>query len=196
MDLRNEVMIAFSKVAYPGDDRLTACGCEECRWEVGRFRGKRWNRLTLDDFGALDGGANFALLTPAAFHYFLPGLLMLALDDLKTGRYLLDQVIGRITASDREGEQARREAEQVVKRLTLRQRQVLVALLRQAEGPIPDVPVIWLSAIVNLTDGIVAPYAHDSVERWLAEKYGGRSGYPQAAKVRSLNHSTERNLKE
>src|SRR3712207_9063711 len=64
--LRDEVMIAFAKVPYPGDDTLTSCVCDECRWEVGRLRGKKWTRLSLDDFGAEDAPANVAILTPAA----------------------------------------------------------------------------------------------------------------------------------
>ena len=38
MTLRDEVIIAFSKVPYPGDEALTSCNCDECRWEVGRFK--------------------------------------------------------------------------------------------------------------------------------------------------------------
>jgi hypothetical protein len=75
MSLREEVTIAFSKTPYPSHAALTACGCDECRWEVSRLRGKRRSRLGWDNIGAED--ANLSLLTPAAFHNFIPGLLLL-----------------------------------------------------------------------------------------------------------------------
>jgi hypothetical protein len=181
MTQRDEVMIAFSKVPYPGDEALTPCGCDECRWEVGRLRGKKWTRLGLDDFGAGDGEANVALLTPAAFHYFLPGLMLVALDHSEARGDILGKVIHRITASDREGKAARAKVDQVINRLSGRQRQVLADLIRQAEGSEPHVPAIWQSAIANLIDGIATPYDHGTVERWLAEEDGGRSGLPPAS---------------
>lgn len=181
MSLRDEAMIAFSKVPYPGDEALTSCDCDECRWEVGRLRGKKWTRLSLDDFGAGDGAANVALLTPAAFHYFLPGLILLALDHPGMTGDILGMVVRRLTASDREGEAARAKVDQVIKRLSGRQRRVLIELILQAEGSEPHVPAIWQSAITNLIDGVATPYDYSTVERWLAEEYGGRSGLPPAS---------------
>ncbi len=61
-------MFAFSEVPYPGDDASRSGDCDECCWDVKRFRGKRWSQLGLDDFRAEDGDANVALLMPTAFH--------------------------------------------------------------------------------------------------------------------------------
>jgi hypothetical protein len=181
MSLRGEAMIASSKVPCPGDEALTSRNGDECRWEVGRLRGKEWTRLSLDDFGANDGAANVALLTPAAFHYFLPGLILLALDHPGMAGDILGKVVRRLTASDREGEAARAKVDQVIKRLSGRQRRVLIDLIRQAEGSGPHVPAIWRSAIMNLIDGVATPYDYGAVERWHSEEYGGRSGLPPAS---------------
>jgi hypothetical protein len=108
-------------------------------------------------------------------------LILLALDHPEARGDILGKVIRRLTASDREGEASRANVAQVVKRLTKRQRQVLVDLIRQAEGTEPHVPAIWRSAVANLIDGVATPYDDDAVERWLAEKHGGRSGIPPAS---------------
>lgn len=176
MTLRDEVTFAFSKVPPPGDEALTSCDCEECRWEVGRFRGKRWNRLGPDDFGAEDGGANVALLTPAAFHYFLPGLILVALDHPEERGIILHKVICRLAASDREGEASRAEVDRFIGRLSGRQRRVLVEFIRRAEGSEPHVPMIWQSAVANLIDGVARPYNFVAALRWVEEECGWRSG--------------------
>ncbi len=180
MGLRDDVMAAFSRVPYPGDEALTSCDCDDCRWEVAQFRGKKWTRLSLDDFGAEDGDANEARLTPAAFHYFLPGLILLALDHPEAASSILGKVIRRFTVSDVERESARSKANQILRRLSARQRQVLVEVIRGAGESVPHVPVIWQSAVANLMDGAVTPYASEMVDRWLAEQHGGRSGLPPA----------------
>jgi hypothetical protein len=57
----------------------------------------------------------------------------------------------------------------------------LIDLIRRAQSSEPHVPAIWQSAIMNLIDGVATPYDYGSVERWLSEEYGGRSGLPQAS---------------
>ncbi len=175
MSPRDEVMFAFSKVPYPGDDALACCGCDECRWEVAQLRGKKWTRLSLDDFAA----ANFGLLTPAAFHYFLPGLILLALDHPALLGEIVGTVVRRLTVSDREGDGARAQVDHGIKRLSSRQRRVVIDVIRQAEGRAPHVPAIWQSALMNLIDGAATPYSQTAVERWLREQTGGGSGQPQ-----------------
>jgi hypothetical protein len=95
-------------------------------------------------------------------------------------------VVRRLTASDREGEAARAIVDQVIKRLSGRQRRLLIDLVRQAEGSEPHVPAIWQSAIRNLIDGAATPYDYGTVEHWLSETYGGRSGLPPASGDRGL----------
>jgi len=158
MSLRDEVLFAFSRTSYPGDDALTSCNCEDCRWEVARLRGKKWTRLSLDDFGAEDGNANVALLLPAAFHYYLPGLLLLLLDHPEeTQGWLLDRVLSRLTIPETADAGWRTKVEGIVKRLSARQREVAIAVIEQAKPPNHGLHV--QSALSNLRDGAVTPYS-------------------------------------
>ena len=168
--LRDEVIIAFSKTPYPGDEALTACSCDECRGEVSRFEGKKWSRLSLQDLREGDCGASIPSLTPTAFHYFLPGLLIVALDNPDIQTLLLGRVIRRLVVSDRAGEARRRNVEQIHKRLSSRQRQVLVDVMRQVEDSVPHDPVTWNSALGNLIGGTVIPYSQASADLWLQER--------------------------
>lgn len=175
MSLRQEVLIAFSKTPHPGDESLTSCGCDECQREVGRFKGKKWSRLSIDDVVTDNGDANVNFLTPAAFHYFLPGLILISLDHPEVSERILDTIVLRLVVADRESEDRQKGVEETIKRLTARQKHLLIAVIQQAEDVEPHVPEIWLSAITNLRDGVITPYSQDVVERWLAEKFGGKS---------------------
>ncbi len=163
MSLRQDVMIAFSKVHHPGDDSLTVCPCDECQWEVARFKGKKWSRLSLADVST--ESANIFLLTPAAFHYFLPGLLLLILDHPDADS-LLGRIISRLVVSDQASEAERANVEQFVSRLSARQRQVLVEIVRQAHDSASYSPVVWNSAIANLRGDVVSPYSSEALEQW------------------------------
>jgi hypothetical protein len=164
MALREEILYAFSKTPRPTDGDLTSCPCDECQWEVRRFRGQTWIRLTWEDLGE-DGNVFF--LTPEAFHYFLPGLMLLALDDPEDGSGLLGKIVSRIVISDRASEQDREGAGRILKRLSPRQRQLLIDLLRQSEDTAPHIPAIWGSAIRNLSGRNVSSYAQADIEQWL-----------------------------
>jgi hypothetical protein len=170
MGLREEIQYAFAKTPYPGDQALTSCSCEEYQWEVCRFRGKKWSRLTLEDVSCGDGG-NVVYLTPAAFHYFLPGLMLLVLDHGLESGTLDCSIVSRFAASDRDEEGIKRVAK-MINRLSLRQRRVIVDFLRHLEPTGFQVPEVLRSAIENLHSGDARPYSQEAVEQWLAETYG------------------------
>jgi hypothetical protein len=183
MSSREAVLYAFSRTPPPGEDALTSCNCEECRWDVARLRGKKWTRLSPDDFGASDGGANFALLTPSAFHYYLPGLLLLALDHPDLAPEFIAKIINRLTAPDSTAEARLPRIAQLIKRLTLRQREVLVEFLHQAAPSTPHVPPIWEAAIASLIGGSPSFYSATAVDQWLVEQHGRDSGLPGASQL-------------
>lgn len=184
MRQREEIQGAFSKTPYPGDEALRACPCEECRWEVRCFRGKRWSRLRPEDVSAADGG-NVAALTPAAFHYFLPGFLLLILDQPEEVGTLVHSIIDRLATSDREGDEGLQRVNRNIKQLTMRQRRVLASFLNLLREKEPHVPEVWRSAIENLLSKKVQSYSQATVEQWLAEKCGwhqppaSRAGHQQ-----------------
>ena len=70
---------------------MTGCPCEECRFEVRGFRGKSWPRLRLEDISG-DGG-NVFMLTPRAFQYLLPGLMLMVLERGDRARFLVGRIM-------------------------------------------------------------------------------------------------------
>jgi hypothetical protein len=70
----------FSKVQYPGDDKVFAEGVEDSYMEarVGEFRGKHWqdiHSITIRE--CVDC---FIFFTPEALHFYLPAFLIEYLD--------------------------------------------------------------------------------------------------------------------
>jgi hypothetical protein len=173
MSLRDEIQYAFAKTPYPGDDALTSCACEECQYSVRRFRGKKWSRLTLADVG--DDQGNVASLTPPAFHYFLPGLLLLVLDQGEQSGSLLHSIADRFAIGDLNVDRNKDGITRVgkmIQRLSHRQRQALADFFRYFESTPLYVPEVMYSAIGNLLSGEVRPYSHRAFEQWLARTYG------------------------
>jgi hypothetical protein len=76
--LRRCIEEAFADVPYPGDDRIASnprC-CSEC-WETDEFfKGRHWRDLARPGVRLPFLWAGLALLTPEAFHFFLPGYLL------------------------------------------------------------------------------------------------------------------------
>jgi hypothetical protein len=68
---------AFADVPYPGDDHIVDHqDCPECDDVRDFFRGKSWRELKFPELHAFHG--SLPLLTPEAFHYFLPGYMLAA----------------------------------------------------------------------------------------------------------------------
>jgi hypothetical protein len=162
---RQTVINAFAKTPRPDDSSLCVCTCEECEWEVARFRGKKWPQLTIEDFCAEDGDANVTFLTPAAFQYFLPGLILLIGDDAQLD-WLVHRILARLTVSDQDDESRRESTHQVIKRLNSSQRQTLVHVVSDWRQRVPCAPAIWDALISSLHDGAVRCFAVREVEEY------------------------------
>jgi hypothetical protein len=138
---RQKVINAFSKTPHPGDERLCSCHCEECQWEVTRFKGKKWTQLTLDDLatGGRGGEANVFLLTAEAFHYFLPGLVLLI--DVNEGmEWLVRDVVSRLVVSDRHTESRRESVGNVIRKMNPEQRSVLLPVVEEWKRVTTNIP--------------------------------------------------------
>jgi hypothetical protein len=166
MAIREDIIHAFSKTPYPGDEALTECSCPECRWEVQGFVGKRWSRITLADF--VDEEARIPALSPAAFHYFLPGLMLLVLDHLAEAEFLQSWIIDRFTCPDYRVERQLPRVNNTLRRLTARQREVVVAFIRDIEPNACLVPEILRATIAGLQSGEAQPYSLTVVQEWVA----------------------------
>ncbi len=75
-ELLEAIAGAFADCAYPGDDHLTVY--DRAGWEYDEtrklLRGKTWQEMPVHEF--LSGDTPIPDLTPNAFHYFLPALLI------------------------------------------------------------------------------------------------------------------------
>ena len=157
------VINAFAKTLHPGDRSLCACQCAECRSEVAKFKGKKWSQLKLDDFAGDGTGANIAMLTPAAFCYFLPGLILLTLTDVDCG-LLVSRIVDRLIVCDKDTEERRSGVGDVLKRLSARQRAVLIDVADAWRLKMPYAPLIWESLVASLRNGTAACYSADAVD--------------------------------
>jgi hypothetical protein len=84
-DLQNQIREAFPPTHFEGP--VTACDCEECREIREALRNKRWDQVPADFF---DLTCSPTLLTPEAFHAFLPAYLLRAINDLNTPSILVE----------------------------------------------------------------------------------------------------------
>jgi hypothetical protein len=75
--LRDQIREAFPATRFDGP--ITSCDCEECTNIREELRHKRWDEIST---AFLDSTCSPMLLTPEAFHAFLPAYLLRALDDL------------------------------------------------------------------------------------------------------------------
>ncbi|MFO1019975.1 MAG: DUF6714 family protein [Planctomycetales bacterium] len=165
---RQTIINAFAKNRRPADEALTECDCEECQAEVQNLKGKTWSQITLADIGPFSGNIND--LTPAAFYYFLPGLLLLTLDH-PDADWIAEAVIFRLTESDREGNHVSSRLRQDLIRLNPYQREVLAELVSdwQRHFNFSMFPGIWESLILSLSSREPVRYSWEALEAYNRE---------------------------
>ncbi len=79
--LPNEIEAAFSGVSYPGNDRLTVYDKSGREYDdtYQLLRGRTWQDLSVVEF--MRGDTPIPDLSPEAFHYYMPALLLASLDE-------------------------------------------------------------------------------------------------------------------
>lgn len=167
MGLREDIWAAFPYTPYPGDRILTTCACDECRWEVRNLRGKSWKQIGVSDLGG-DGGS----MSPEAFRYYLPGLLVLALNNPPDASMITAlQIVPYLTVSETEKriENALQSKQMTIGRLTRRQRDVIVRFLDEV-GEDGQIPEMLRSARENVLTGEVRPFSDAVVRDWLRQQ--------------------------
>jgi hypothetical protein len=169
MVLSEEFVHAFACVPYPGDEALTECPCEECRWGVGRFVGKDWQTLRFKDAVSDQDDANIKLLSPTAFQYFLPGLMRLALKSHVDSFWIAMRILDRLTSSDQRME-ILKEAQTAIDHLSPEQREVVAQFIERLRGDEDISPVILASAYQNVTTGNAKPYSQRELEEWVRSR--------------------------
>ena len=78
-NLRQEILDAFENVAPPKDG-IIQHECDDCFAMRDSFIGNDWK--TLESKTIEDNSGSLLLLTPDAFHYFLPAYLIHSLENL------------------------------------------------------------------------------------------------------------------
>lgn len=172
---RQSVINAFAKVVRPGAKSLCVCQCAECRSEIKKFDGKTWSQLKCEDFAGDAVGASLAILSPAAFCYYLPGVILLVLEEADC-TWLVDKILLRLTVSDQDTEERRAGVDAVIQRLTVQQRDVLHTAVDTWRRAMQYAPVFWDALAASLRNGKATCYPAIAVESYnravLASHYG------------------------
>jgi hypothetical protein len=77
MNVRESIASAFKDVPYPGDDKIALHECPRCRELRDDLRGK--SSPVLEDCVLERNCGDLALLSPAAFHHFVPSYMLYSL---------------------------------------------------------------------------------------------------------------------
>ena len=92
MSLKEKIEAAFAVVEYPGDGNITRCPyhCSECTRVAEFFKGRKWTGNTAEELKAQHTA--LALFTPDAFQYFLPGFMLISMNDYQKGDVIPDAI--------------------------------------------------------------------------------------------------------
>ncbi len=92
MSLQERIKTAFAEVLYPGDNNITRCPyrCRPCQEIADYFKGKTWEGHGVEDLR--DHHTALSLLTPEAFHYFLPAFMLASLESYDKTDILPDSI--------------------------------------------------------------------------------------------------------
>jgi hypothetical protein len=134
MTTRELIEAAFADVPYPGDDNIADHqDCLECDDVRAFFCSKSWRDLKFPELRDFP----LPLLTPAAFHYFLPGYMLACLDDWTMADTIPYGII-TIGSYHDEAWNVKDEARENQKIFTAKQREAIAAWLRELgkNGPL------------------------------------------------------------
>ncbi len=174
MGLLQVIDAAFAAVPDPGNNLLEGCQCDECRWSVSRFVGKNWRGLTLEDAASDQQDAVIGNLSPAAFRFFLAGLMRLAIQHEDEGDMIDFAIVNCLTDSDASPKSIAGLAN-VQNRLDLfdeGNRRAIVGFLDHLAESGPHVPEIMRSASRNVSTRVAKPYSSQIANEWLRVHYG------------------------
>jgi hypothetical protein len=161
--LEEQVRAAFAQVPYPGDSNIASTGAWEPTAIAGALQGKDWRDLRGVDF---DYGSAPSFLTPEAFHYYLPALLLNLLEDQGSPTYfdsLAGSTLFSLELNDWDSDFARR-----VSLLTWEQRAAVRDVLHYDAARHPEGVQEDRAQIEAIADG--------AVRRELLEAWQDRAG--------------------
>ena len=135
-ELTDAIAVAFADNVYPGDARLTAYDQSPLQYDETRrlLIGRSWQNFPAAEF--IGGDTPFPDLSPEAFHYYMPALLLASLDPaLDVNSDIAHSVVFNLSPSSAfaEGEFGYDDREGYRQRMALfttEQRRVMVETLR------------------------------------------------------------------
>ena len=102
-ELKREIATAWADEKYPGDDNnaYDLSGRHlECNAVAKFFCGKHWRRITLDSLSHAypgDGSACLSFMSPAAYQFYLPAYMLIAIDSYNEADVTADAAMFSLT---------------------------------------------------------------------------------------------------
>lgn len=96
-DIIRQIEAAFADAPYPGREALFNHHCCECEEVSASYGGKRWAEITLADVLA---GRETSLLTPAAWRYYLPAMMIWCIRAPDTVDVIEDNLVYQLEPPD------------------------------------------------------------------------------------------------
>jgi hypothetical protein len=90
------IRTAFAATAEPDRAEVQNDHCPECQETAGRFAGRRWEEITVATL-LLYPKPSVALLTPSAFRYYLPALMLRCIEAHRALDVLPDEIVGDLS---------------------------------------------------------------------------------------------------
>src|SRR5262245_25577787 len=107
--LVDEVIEAFSNVAYPGDDKLVYDNSPEhleCADVASLFRGKHWKDISLELLQY--NSESLAFFTPEAYKFYVPAFLIIAISAYDRADLIPRSLLSSLTIPKKDGETKKR----------------------------------------------------------------------------------------
>lgn len=92
-----QIEAAFAEVPYPGREALFNNHCCECAEVSACYAGKRWTEIALQDVLA---GRETSLLSPAAWRYYLPAVMIWCIRAPDTVDVIQDNLVYQLEPPD------------------------------------------------------------------------------------------------
>lgn len=166
MTVRNKVFSAFAGLASPGDSQVARDDSDDAELSVENLRGKRWQSLTHEDLSPSHDETIWAL-SVTAFRYYLPGLLLLCIDDPEGSTTLPHTIVDQFTAHEHDDQYCLDRKAEKIAILSKQQRQALVMFFDYLGSLDEHCPALLDDARLNVTDGTVRVTPGDAIDRWL-----------------------------
>jgi hypothetical protein len=163
----------FAEAKYPGDMALADAYPNEWEATLKRLQGKHWRSVVVKDFDSQGGiTEGVQALGLKGFHFFLPGLLRLALTEPEHRYPIVDALLTRFTHPDEAAEECARQ-QAIVSALTVEQRDFLARFFAESLAQEETLcPVMVKCAVENLKNGQVRCYRQSEIESWVGNISG------------------------